>query len=110
MGTMVGGMEMGTRTVPVKSDFLFAQPGILFGLSRFFDFAGVFDSYNESRNGREADARAAYADWHITEADLGLVLEKVSKDPSSCREESNQLSLFPEGSKSERAREIQETP
>jgi hypothetical protein len=93
----------------LRSDFLFAQPNILFGLARFFDFAGVFDDYNRTRNESEADGRATFADWYITGEDLGLALERVKDDPSLCRGDPNQLSLFSVSSKSEITRELQKT-
>jgi hypothetical protein len=93
----------------LKSDFLFAQPRILFGLARFFDFAGAFDNYNRRRTETEADGRATYADWSITGIDLALVLERLKEDPSLCCDESNQLVLFPVSSKSETTRELQKT-
>jgi hypothetical protein len=100
---------MGSHNVLIKSDFLFAQPGFLYGLSRFFDFAGVFDRYTRSRNELEADARATFADWYITGADLGFVLENMKDDPSLCCEESKQLLLFSKYTDSETTRELQET-
>ena len=45
------------------SDFLFAQPSLLSGVSRLLDLGGVFDDYNRSRNGMEADNRAGWVDW-----------------------------------------------
>lgn len=99
---------MGSRDMLIRSDFLFAQPGFLYGLSRFFDFAGAFDSYNRSRTEIEADSRATFADWHITGADLFLTLERAREDPSVCCDESKQLSLFTV-SESETTREFQKT-
>jgi len=99
---------MGERGGLIESDFLVAQPGFLYGLARFFDFAGVFDSYNDSRNVVEADARALFADWHITGADLAHALETAKTDPS-CNEESKQLSLFTVSAKTQVTRERQET-
>jgi hypothetical protein len=98
---------MGSHDLLIKSDFLFAQPGFLYGLSRFFDFAGAFDSYNRSLTEIEADARATFADWHITGVDLGTVMENLKGDPSLLGEESKQLSLFTLGG--EITRELQET-
>ena len=47
----------------MDSDFLFARPSALSGVSRTLDLGGIFDSYNESSNGLEADAKAMFADW-----------------------------------------------
>ena len=55
----------------------------------------------------EADARATFADWHITGVDLGTVMENLKGDPSLLGEESKQLSLFTLGG--EITRELQET-
>jgi hypothetical protein len=99
---------MGEHDTVIESDFLVAQPSILYGLARFFDFAGAFDSYNHSRTVSEADARAMFADWYITGADLVHALEAIKSDPS-CGEDSRQLSLFTVSAKSQVARELQET-
>jgi hypothetical protein len=100
---------MGSREVLVRSDFLFAQPGFLYGLSRFFDFAGIFDSYNISRDTNEADARATFSDWHIIGADISSVLDMMEVDPSLCCDESKQLSLFSANVGTETTREFQKT-
>lgn len=47
----------------IKSLFLTADPSPLYGASRLLDLAGVFDVYNTSADGNEADSRALYADW-----------------------------------------------
>ena len=98
---------MGSRDLLIKSDFLFAQPGLLYGLSRFFDFAGAFDSYNRSVTEIEADARATFADWHITGVDLGTVMQNLEDDPSFFDDASRQLSLFTLSG--ETTRELQKT-
>lgn len=54
----------------VQSDFLFAEPSFLSGASRLLDWYGYYDSYNSSRNGREADGRAMFADWRIVGQDI----------------------------------------
>lgn len=92
----------------VKTDFLFAQPGFLFGLARLFDFSGAFDCYNVSRTESEADVRATLADWHLTGADLCFALNVAQRDPSACCGETQQLSLFPVSVEPER--ELQKTP
>ncbi len=58
---------MGTRP---HSDFLYARPSFLSGLARLLDIFGTFDQYNRSRDGRIADARALYCDWHVVGWDL----------------------------------------
>lgn len=91
----------------IKSDFLFAQPGFLFGLARLFDFSGAFDQYNISRTETEADVRATFADWHLTGADLCYALDTVRRDPSARGDGSIQLQLFPVSA--EPGREFQKT-
>jgi len=54
---------MGKKSL--SSDFLFAQPSAVAGISRFFDCGGCFDDYNISATPDEADAKAMYADWAI---------------------------------------------
>jgi hypothetical protein len=54
----------------VKSDFLFADPSFVSGAARLFDWWGLYDTYNVSRNGQEADAKAMFSDWRIVGQDL----------------------------------------
>jgi hypothetical protein len=60
-----------------RSDFLFARPSWLSGLARLVDIFGVFDSYNRSRTGEEADARAQYTDWCVVGHDLHVAYEEI---------------------------------
>jgi hypothetical protein len=46
-----------------SSDFLFATPSVLSGVSRTLDLGATFDSYNESASEALADTRALLADW-----------------------------------------------
>jgi len=52
------------------SDFLFAHPSFLSGVARSLDLGGTFDDYNASDTPKQADARAARADWLATGRDL----------------------------------------
>lgn len=71
------GEQMGaSRDISPWSDFLFARPSWLSGFARLVDLFGVFDSYNQSRSGEEADARASYADWYIVGHDLHVACRK----------------------------------
>jgi hypothetical protein len=54
----------------VKSDFLIAQPGFVSGAARLWDWYGQYDSYNQSRDGREADIKALFSDWYIVGQDI----------------------------------------
>jgi len=47
----------------LKSDFLVASPSYASGVGRMMDWYGLYDLYNISRNGNEADAKAIYSDW-----------------------------------------------
>jgi len=54
----------------VKSDFLVAAPSFASGVGRLLDWYGLYDLYNVSRNGKEADAKAMYSDWRIVGQDI----------------------------------------
>ena len=73
-----------------RTDFLFAQPSFLSGLARVLDLFGLFDSYNESRTGAEADARAIYADWAMVGQDL---LDSAEHLKSELKSNDKQLAL-----------------
>jgi hypothetical protein len=63
------------------SDFLFARNGILVGAGSTFDLWGNYFSYNESRTGNEADARAIASDWRVVGKDIrdaGKQLKKAA--------------------------------
>ena len=49
----------------VKSDFLVAAPSFASGAGRLLDWYGLYDAYNASRNGNEADMKAMFSDWRI---------------------------------------------
>jgi hypothetical protein len=40
------------------------------GAARLFDWWGLYDTYNQSRTGQEADAKALFSDWRIVGQDL----------------------------------------
>jgi hypothetical protein len=54
----------------LKSDFLVASPSYASGVGRLMDWYGLYDLYNASRNGNEADAKAIYSDWRIVGQDI----------------------------------------
>jgi hypothetical protein len=54
----------------VQSDFLTADTSCVSGVARLLDWGGTYDSYNVSRDGREADAKAMFSDWRIVGQDL----------------------------------------
>jgi hypothetical protein len=49
----------------VKTDFLVSDPSFVSGMGRLLDWYGQFDRYNYSRNEKEADTKAMYADWRM---------------------------------------------
>jgi hypothetical protein len=53
-----------------KSDFLVAAPSFASGAGRLLDWYGLYDSYNVSQNGQEADFKAMFADWRMVGEDL----------------------------------------
>jgi hypothetical protein len=57
-------------TEKVKSDFLIAAPSFESGVGRLLDWYGMYDIYNVSRNGLEADTKAMFSDWRIVGQDL----------------------------------------
>ena len=66
----------------LTSDFLVAAPSFLSGAGRLFDWYGLYDLYNVSRNGREADARAMFADWRMVGQDIEeTILEFETNQP-----------------------------
>lgn len=54
----------------LKSDFLVATPSFASGAGRLLDWYGLYDLYNVSPNGLEADTKAMFADWRMVGQDL----------------------------------------
>lgn len=54
----------------LKSDFLVAAPSFASGVGRLVDWYGLYDLYNVSRNGNEADIKAVSSDWLIVGQDI----------------------------------------
>jgi hypothetical protein len=64
----------------IRSDFLVATPGTLFGLARFLDFGATFDAYNRSSSEAEADIKALLCDWHMVGQDLwSSIVKEISE-------------------------------
>ena len=80
----------------MRSDFLFAQPAIIFGVARLLDLFGQFDQYNKSRTEQEADAQGLYSDWRTTGWDVFVSIPEKEEDIHSM-DQNNQipLPLFP---------------
>ena len=64
----------------MDSDFLFAMPSTLSGVSRTLDLGGTFDSYNESANSLEADTKALFADWQAVGDSFVRAIEVFEED------------------------------
>jgi hypothetical protein len=58
------------------SDSLYARPSFLSGIARLFDFWGLYDSYNSSRTGKIADAKALSSDWRTVGHDLKSSMDR----------------------------------
>lgn len=67
-----------------RTDFLFAMPSFLSGVSRALDLGATFDqsAYNLSQTTEEADTWALANDWAVVGQDLRAAL-KASEDPSA---------------------------
>jgi hypothetical protein len=69
------------------STFLFAGPSAVSGAARMLDFWGLYDAYNVSRNGAEADAKALYCDWRTVGEYLMEAYEQIGPQESKRREQ-----------------------
>jgi hypothetical protein len=63
----------------LKSDFLVAAPSFASGVGRLLDWYGLYDLYNVSRNGNEADAKAMFSDWRIVGQDINDAMLEFEK-------------------------------
>jgi hypothetical protein len=54
----------------IQSDFLVAAPSFASGVGRLLDWYGLYDCYNVSANGQQADAKAMFADWRLVGEDM----------------------------------------
>ncbi len=63
-----------------STDFLFAQPSIASGAGSVLDLWGIFDAYNVSASGQEADSKAMLNDWHNVGRDLNSAMQDVPKE------------------------------
>ena len=61
---------------------LFAQPSFMGGAARILDLGGVFDDYNFSKSGDEADAIALAMDWQATGQHLRSAMVTILADQS----------------------------
>ena len=66
----------------IQSDFLVAAPSFASGAGRLLDWYGLYDLYNVSANGKQADAKAMFADWRLVGEDINdAMLEFESGQP-----------------------------
>ena len=66
----------------IKSDFLVATSSFTSGAGRLLDWYGLYDLYNVSRSGQEADAKAIFSDWRVVGEDINdAMLEFDSTHP-----------------------------
>ena len=77
----------------MNTTFLFAVPTFLSGVARLIDFGGVYDLYNESRDGNRADAHALYSDFRMVGQDLQRAMEIFRTDHHDGDLHSQQLVL-----------------
>lgn len=61
----------------IRSTYLFARPSFIEGFARMVDISNSLNTYNQSRNGQEADARATYEDWKAVGHDVRVSLEQL---------------------------------
>ncbi len=73
---------IGHMSEKIKSDFLVAAPSFASGAGRLLDWYGLYDLYNVSRNGQEADAKAMFSDWRVVGEDINdAMLEFETAQP-----------------------------
>ncbi len=62
------------------SDYLFAHPSFLAGMSRSLDLGGVFDDYNTSATPEQADVLALFSDWRAVGRDLSAAMSAADAE------------------------------
>lgn len=62
-----------------SSDFLFAMPSFIGGISRILDFGSTLNVYNDSQNEEEADFKASYSDWYLVGSDIKGAIEEYDE-------------------------------
>lgn len=76
------------------SDFLFAEPTLVSGAARLLDLYCLFDSYNTSSNGAEADYKALLADWRAVGQDIQYAIEAFELSSAPGSSDALQYELF----------------
>ncbi len=59
----------------MRTLFLSSIPSFISGCARLLDIGGVYDIYNENRDGNAADVRAIYSDFRMVGQDLQWAME-----------------------------------
>ncbi len=63
------------------SDYLYARPSFISGVSRLFDFGNTLNIYNVSRTPQMTDSHAIWSDWYATGNDIRHAVRHYSVDP-----------------------------
>ena len=60
------------------TDFLFATPKTIDGVASIIDLFGVYDMYNDSASGEEANRRAFTADMQALQSDMDVAMKIIN--------------------------------
>ncbi len=77
-----------------KSDFLFAGPSFVSGAARLLDWYGLYDRYNTSGSGSEADYKALLSDWCIVGQDIQDAMDVFESSLPAQGSDVRQYDLF----------------
>ena len=69
--------------MPTMTDFLFSNPSFFSGAASVLDLFGIYDEYNVSRTGSEADQKAIYNDWKSIGQDLKTACDVLVNDQNA---------------------------
>jgi len=61
------------------TDFLFARPSCIRGISKIIDIGATGNLYNESQTSEEADYKALKSDWTMVGEDLRYALDEFER-------------------------------
>ncbi len=64
------------------TNILFADPGLLSGIARIIDIAGVFDTYNDALSQEMADYIAIASDWRTIGMDMKAAISEYKMNVS----------------------------
>ena len=63
-----------------ETDFLFARPSFVEGLSRILDIGNTMNEYNRSGDEKEADKKALQSDFRMIGKDIEFAIKKYGKE------------------------------